>query len=121
MLRILEHAKIHCNPLTRPPRPTLSCNHLFVYLHLTPQVRRAGALAVTKAVADKAQLELLDLDANEIPDSAVGDIRVRIFSMTFMPTHHCLQLSCNTVAEAADQVMFTCTFKQAQTCRGAEP
>ena len=41
------------------------------------QVRRAGALAVTKAVADQQQLEMLDLDANEIPDSAIDDIKVR--------------------------------------------
>ena len=41
------------------------------------QVRRAGALAVTKAVADKHQLEMLDLDANEIPDSALDDVKVR--------------------------------------------
>ncbi len=40
------------------------------------QVRRAGALAVTKAVADKQQLEMLDLDANEIPDSAIDDVKV---------------------------------------------
>lgn len=40
------------------------------------QVRRAGALAVTKAVADHTQLELLDLDANEIPDSAIDNIKV---------------------------------------------
>ncbi len=40
------------------------------------QIRRAGALAVTKAVADKAQLESLDLDANEISDSAIDDIKV---------------------------------------------
>ena len=40
------------------------------------QVRRAGAVAVTKAVADHTQLELLDLDANEIPDSAIDNIKV---------------------------------------------
>jgi len=40
------------------------------------QVRRAGALAVTKAVADKQQLDMLDLDANEIPDSAIDDLKV---------------------------------------------
>lgn len=40
------------------------------------QVRRAGAVAVSKAVADKAQLELLDLDGNEISDSAIDDIKV---------------------------------------------
>ena len=44
-------------------------------------MRRAGALAVTKAVADKAQLELLDLDANEISDSAVDDIKVQNCSL----------------------------------------
>ena len=41
-----------------------------------PQVRRAGALAVAKAVADKPQLEMLDLDANEIPETAVDNIKV---------------------------------------------
>lgn len=35
---------------------------------------------MTKAVADKAQLELLDLDANEISDSAVDDIKVQPLS-----------------------------------------
>ena len=40
------------------------------------QIRRAGAVAVTKAVADKQQLELLDLDANEIPETAIDSIKV---------------------------------------------
>ena len=39
------------------------------------QIRRAGAVAVTKAVADKQQLQLLDLDANEIPETAVDTIK----------------------------------------------
>ena len=52
---------------------------LLIYLLLF-QVRRAGALAVTKAVVDKAQLELLDLDANEISDGAVDDIKVQTVS-----------------------------------------
>lgn len=50
------------------------------------QVRRAGALAVTKAVADKQQLEMLDLDANEIPDSAIDDIKVRCLTYLSMGT-----------------------------------
>lgn len=33
-------------------------------------------MAVAKAVSDKAQLELLDLDGNEISDSAIDDIKV---------------------------------------------
>lgn len=34
-------------------------------------------MAVTKAVADKQQLDMLDLDANEISDSAIDDVKVR--------------------------------------------
>ena len=62
---------------------TLSRPHLS-FLYLTLQVRRAGALAVSKAVADKTQLELLDLDANEISDAAVDDIKVQKLSLPFL-------------------------------------
>ena len=78
-------------------------------LHLTPspvyaylsefsccpiQVRRAGGLAVTKAVADKAQLELLDLDANEISDSAVDDIKVQVLSLPASTLQQAYEAQC---------------------------
>lgn len=62
----------------------------------TTQVRRAGALAVTKAVADKAQLELLDLDANEISDSAVDDIKVLVLSLPPSTLQQAYEAQCCT-------------------------
>lgn len=52
------------------------------------QVRRAGALAVTKAMADKQQLDMLDFDANEIPDSAIDDIKVRHLTYALLLDWH---------------------------------
>ena len=40
------------------------------------QLRRAGAVAITKAVAAKASFQSLDLDSNEISEAAVDDIKV---------------------------------------------
>ena len=76
-------------------------------------MRRGGALAVTKAVADKAQLELLDLDANEISDSAVDDIKVHQVATPFCSRQQhirqaimlatlCLLASCITVADSVE-------------------
>lgn len=40
------------------------------------QLRRAGAVAITKAIVDKTSLESLELDDNEISEAAVDDIKV---------------------------------------------
>ena len=40
------------------------------------QLRRAGAIAITKAIADKPGFQSLDLDSNEISEAAVDDIEV---------------------------------------------
>ena len=98
------------------------------------QVRRAGAVAVTKAVADKAQLELLDLDGNEISDSAIDDIKVhqvgkyghaRVFeslalSGILASTAHC---SCSIVPDGVSCMCqhrsrsMTCSVCPAYVCR----
>ena len=91
------------------------------------QVRRAGAVAVTKAVADKAQLELLDLDGNEISDSAIDDIKVhqvgkyghaRVFdslalSGILASTAHC---SCSIVPDGVSCMCQTCYRSRSMTC-----
>ena len=64
-------------------------------LHM--QLRRAGAMAMTKAIADKAQFEFLNLDANEISEAAVDDIKVNLPSRNpkLIPTccAHCCVIS----------------------------
>lgn len=40
------------------------------------QMRRAGAVGIAKAVADKADFKSLELDGNEISEAAVDDIKV---------------------------------------------
>lgn len=78
----------------------------------TLQVRRAGALAVTKAVADKAQLELLDLDANEISDSAVDDIKVQVLSLPAASLQQACEAQCLTAppltAATQEQMVLKC-------------
>ena len=49
-------------------------------LLLCLQLRRAGAMAVTKAVAGKDKFESLNLDANAISEAAVDDIKVILCS-----------------------------------------
>lgn len=40
------------------------------------QLRRAGAVAITKAVAGTAGFKSLELDENEVSEAAVDDIKV---------------------------------------------
>jgi hypothetical protein len=44
--------------------------------HARAQIRRAGALAVAKAVAAAAELRLLALDANEISEAGLDALKV---------------------------------------------
>ena len=59
------------------------------------QVRRAGALAVARALQDKEGLQLLALDENEISDAAIDDMKVsacsRVWAHMLLTMHCCRQ------------------------------
>ena len=60
------------------------------------QVRRAGAMAVARALQDKEGLQLLALDDNEISDAAIDDMKVsalsRIWAHMLLTVHCCRDL-----------------------------
>ena len=56
------------------------------------QVRRAGALALARALQDKEGLQLLALNENEIQDAAIDDMKVSARSRVW--AHMLLTVDC---------------------------